>query len=138
MPDFERFLYTVSDGNWGEASLMPYLPITLVSDQKEVKTSGLVDSGASVNALPYSLGLQLGLTWNQQEEPIHLSGNLARVEARGVMLTANISDFEPVRLAFAWAKSDDFPLILGQMNFFLEFEVCFFRAEQAFEIKPKK
>lgn len=138
MPDFERFLYTVIDDNWGEASLMPYLPITLVSDQKEIKTSGLVDSGASVNALPYSLGLQLGLTWNQQEEPIHLSGNLARVEARGVMLTANISNFEPVRMVFAWAKSDDFPLILGQMNFFLEYEVCFFRAEQAFEIKPKK
>jgi hypothetical protein len=138
MSDFERFLYTVSDDKLGEASLMPYLPITLFSDHQEIKTSGLVDSGASVNALPYSLGLQLGLAWNSQEEPVYLSGNLARVEARGIVLAAQVGDFEPVRLVFAWAKSDDFPLILGQMNFFLEYEVYFFRAEQAFEIKPKK
>ena len=29
------------------------------------------------------------------------------------------------------------PLILGQANFFLEFDVCFYRSKLEFEIKPK-
>jgi hypothetical protein len=29
------------------------------------------------------------------------------------------------------------PLILGHMNFFLEFEVCFYRHQLAFELSPK-
>jgi len=28
-------------------------------------------------------------------------------------------------------------LILGQTNFFLEFDVCFYRSKQEFEVKPK-
>jgi hypothetical protein len=44
--------------------------------------------------------------------------------------------FAPVRLAFAWASVDTVPVILGQVSFFLEFDVCFFRARRAFEIRP--
>jgi len=28
--------------------------------------------------------------------------------------------------------------LLGQINFFLEFDVCFFRSQKTFEIHPKK
>jgi hypothetical protein len=42
-----------------------------------------------------------------------------------------------VELAFAWTQSAETPLILGQVNFFMEFEVCFFRAQLAYEIKPR-
>ncbi len=28
--------------------------------------------------------------------------------------------------------------ILGQVNFFLEFEVCFFRARALFDVRPKQ
>jgi hypothetical protein len=56
---------------------------------------------------------------------------------RGVVLSATVGPFAPVRLAFAWTRAENVPLILGQMNFFLEFEVCFFRARGLFEIQPK-
>ena len=39
--------------------------------------------------------------------------------------------------AFAWTQAAEVPLLLGQVNFFMEFDVCFFRAQAAFEIKPK-
>jgi len=42
-----------------------------------------------------------------------------------------------VRLAFAWAKTDTVPLILGQVNFFLEFDVCLFRSRAVFEVRSK-
>ena len=45
-------------------------------------------------------------------------------------------DFLPVRLAFAWVKSPGVPLILGQTNFFLEFDVCFYRSKLEFVVEP--
>jgi hypothetical protein len=62
---------------------------------------------------------------------------LAQQEARVLIVTGTVSNFPEVRLAFAWTKSEDIPLILGQVNFFMEFDVCFYRSQSAFEIKPK-
>jgi hypothetical protein len=45
--------------------------------------------------------------------------------------------FPPVRLAFAWAQSNAVPVLLGQVNFFMEFDVCLFRSAGHFEVKPK-
>jgi hypothetical protein len=137
MPESQHFPYTVNNSEWGEASLMPYLPLTLIANQKSANISALVDSGAAASILPYDVGLQLGFVWEEQTTIVHLSGNLAGVEARGVMLTAVVGEFEPVRLVFAWAKSNDLPAILGQTNFFMEFKVHFYRMQQAFEIEPK-
>jgi hypothetical protein len=117
--------------------VLPYLPITLRHHTQSLSAIGLVDSGASVNVLPYSKGVELGAVWEQQTIQLELSGNLAAVEARGLLLTTTIARFNPVRLAFAWARSDSVPLVLGQMNFFQEFDICFFRAEMAFEIQPR-
>ena len=52
-------------------------------------------------------------------------------------LSGAIAQFPPVLLAFAWTESRDIPVILGQMNFFAEFNVCFYRHESAFEVCPK-
>jgi hypothetical protein len=63
------------------------MPLTLIGSQS-VATSGLVDSGAAVNVLPYAMGVQLGFDWDQQTRSVELSGNLASVEARVVVLSA--------------------------------------------------
>src|SRR5262245_43962624 len=103
-----------------------------------VALSGLLDSGATVNVLPYPIGLQLGLNWAQQTTLIQLTGNLAQAPARAVVLSATIAPLPPVRLAFAWTQLTAVPILLGQVNFFLEFDVCFFRAQSAFEIRLKQ
>lgn len=97
----------------------------------------MLDTGADVNVLPYSLGLLLGANWDEQKTAIRLSGNLANVEARGLLLEAKISDFPAVKLALAWTYAENIPVILGQVNFFLEFDICFFRSRSLFEIAPK-
>jgi hypothetical protein len=63
-----------------------------------------------------------------------LGGNLALLEARGLVISAKVSDFETVRLAFAWSRSNDVPLILGRSNFFSEFDVCFYTSQAFFDI----
>ena len=102
-----------------------------------VTVPGLLDTGSTVNVLPYPLGLQLGLLWEQQTTQVHLTGSLARLPARGVIVSGQVASFPPVELAFAWTQSTEVPVILGQVNFFMEFDVCFFRSQAAFEGNPK-
>lgn len=118
----------------GTAGLLPMVPLTLTA-AKSVEVSALLDTGATINVLPFSLGTELGFEWNRQTTIIQLGGNLAAVEARAVAVSAIVGDFPAVRLGFAWIRSDHVPVILGQMNFFLEFDVCFFRSVQRFEIR---
>ena len=132
----QQFPYLPRDLSLGNASLAPMLPLTLIGSQN-IATSGLVDSGAAVNVLPYALGVQLGFDWAQQTRAVELSGNLTVAQARVVVVSAVVANFPPVRLAFAWAQTDAISLILGQVNFFLEFDVCFFRSRGLFEVRPK-
>lgn len=87
--------------------------------------------------MPYQIGMDLGAIWEDQLPLFGLSGNLAGYEARGLISTASIAGFTPLELAFGWTKTDKVPVILGQTNFFAEFEVCFFRATGELEIKKR-
>ena len=137
MSEAARFPFLDANPAQPGASLMPFLPLTLSHGGREVEASGLLDTGAATNVLPYSLGEQLGLVWEQQRIPLVLAGNLARVPARGVVVSATVASFASVRLAFAWTQMDDVPLLLGQTNFFLEFDACFFRSRAEFEVRPR-
>lgn len=132
----EQFPFLVRDSALGSASLAPMLPI-LLSGRQNISVLGLVDSGATINVLPFTLGLQLGFDWSQQNRSVALSGNPADVEARVVTTFAQVGQFAPIRLALAWTKTDAVPLILGQVNFFMEFDICFFRSRELFEVRPK-
>ncbi len=108
MLDGQRFPFTERTDSLGRASVMPYLPLTLTNGSFSVEVMALLESG-----------------------------NLADSEARGLVLSAIIAEFSPVLLAFAWTQAQDVPVILGQMNFFAEFNVCFYRHELAFEVCPR-
>lgn len=138
MLEGKRFPFIERSNALGISSNMPYLPLTLTYKNQSIEVMGLLDTGASVNVLPYEIGLQLGAIWEEQTVPVQLSGNLARMEARGLILSATVAEFPPVLLAFAWTKSTEAPLILGHMNFFAEFDVCFYRADLAFEVSKRR
>ena len=61
-----------------------------------VSAQGLLDTGSTVNVRPHDIGLQLGAVWEQQTIPIRLAGNLAREEARVLIVSATIGEFAPV------------------------------------------
>jgi hypothetical protein len=137
MVDPQRFPYKIIDSSLGMVDRMPYLPLIFSLNGQSLNAEGLLDTGASVNVLPYELGLQLGLIWEDETLSVLLAGNLARFEARAVVVKAQVSSFPTVDLAFAWTQATNVPLILGQANFFFEFDVCFFRARSEFEVCPK-
>ena len=132
-----RFSYHRAEAGHGMPSELAYLPITISTANGSIELEGMLDSGSTVNVLPYPVGLALGFSWDQQTIPIALTGSLSRLPAYGVIVTGKVASFPSVELAFAWTQAPNVPLILGQINFFMEFDVCFFRSQSAFEIQPK-
>jgi len=80
---------------------LPTIPITLSHAGFFASANALLDTGSTVNVLPYAIGLQLGVIWEEQTVRLPLAGNLAKVEARGLFVHVQIGDLKPVRLAFA-------------------------------------
>ncbi|MDX2264071.1 MAG: hypothetical protein NW215_03760 [Hyphomicrobiales bacterium] len=137
MVDAVRFHYTTVRNALSETAVRPILPLTLSYRDTRIEAQGLLDTGADVNVLPYALGLSLGGDWDQARTGLRLSGNLAQYEARGILLNCIIGNLAPVQLAFAWTRAENVPLLFGQVNFFAEFNVCFFRSTNSFEVRPK-
>jgi hypothetical protein len=132
-----RFQYSTTNATQDEFDALPRLPFRLRQNGRVTDVVGLVDSGATVNVLPYEAGVQLGGVWDSTKATLRLAGNLGSLPAMPFFALAEIGDFAPVRLAFAWVNSDAAPLILGQTNFFMEFEVCFYRSTLEFEVKSR-
>jgi len=120
--------------SFSDHEALPTIPITLSHTSFSVSANALLDTGSTVNLLTYDIGLQLGAIWEEQTVHLPLAGNLATVEARGLFVHVQIGTLESVRLAFAWAQAAQMPLILGQTNFFREFDVCFQQSQRTIEI----
>jgi hypothetical protein len=135
MNSVEQFSYIDRNPASGGVDLMPDLPITLRNQNQSVSATGLVDSGASISVLTYSFGVRLGFDWKKQKVAIALGGTLAGVAARGIVVEAVVGQLPSVRLALAWAQSDQVPFLLGEFNFFESFDVYFARSRRVFEIR---
>ena len=138
MFDAQRFPFIEKFDEFGVSNWVPYLPLMLTYQGRSLDVLALLDTGSTVNVLPYEIGLQLGAVWEEQTLSIPLAGNIARLEARGLLISATIGRFTPVNLAFAWTQANDVPLILGYLNFFSEFDVCFYGSQLAFEVSRKQ
>jgi hypothetical protein len=67
MSEPERYPYVPKDPALGEAGFRPILPLLLNSPQGSAETSGLLDTGATVNVMPYSLELDLVMNGNDRQ-----------------------------------------------------------------------
>ncbi len=129
-----RFQYSTIHPTQNEFDSLPRIPLTLEYNGDSINVSALVDSGATINVLPQEVGAQLGATWEQSKANIRLAGNLGSHPAMPLVMMGHIQGFESVQLAFAWVQTPNAPLILGQTNFFMEFDIHFYRSRLEFEI----
>jgi hypothetical protein len=104
IPGSEAYPFLPMNPAAGTLGLMPLLPLRLELPPHSIAVPGLLDTASAVNVLPYDVGLQLGAVWAQQTRHVQLTGNLASVPARGLVVSAIVGQFPPVRLAFAWAN----------------------------------
>ncbi|MEO1740867.1 MAG: hypothetical protein AAFR99_03555 [Cyanobacteria bacterium J06629_9] len=132
-----RFRYSTTGSSQNEFDSLPRIPLILHHQNHSVEVVGLVDSGATVNVLPFEVGLKLGGIWDDRQAVIQLAGNLGRQPAMPFFAAEEVEECGSVQLAFAWAQSKNIPVILGQTNFFMEFDVGFYRSRFEFEVNPK-
>ncbi|PJF27409.1 MAG: hypothetical protein CUN53_04145 [Phototrophicales bacterium] len=134
MSESQRFPYLTV----GNTTLpRPFVPIRLIFQNRAHDAFGLLDTGADVNVMPYAIGAALGAVWDAQTTQVSLTGNLAQFDAKALIVSAAVGRYDPVRLAFAWTQSNRIPLILGQVNFFIEFDICFYRAQLTVDLHRK-
>lgn len=132
----QRFSYTL---NPQIPVGMPLVDIQLSYASKSLMVSALVDSGAALNILPFDIGIALGLVWENQTFPIDIGGVLKGTQAYAVLLDAKIAEVQPTQLAFAWMNkpSSEVRPLLGQVNFFQEFDIHFYGNQQLFDVESK-
>jgi hypothetical protein len=127
----------VSRGTGGPVpDLAPLLPIRLSRGSVTLDVVGLVDSGAAVSVLPWSVGARFGTDWNSLTVPCSVGGSAGGIAGKLLVVDGTVSPFGAVQLAFAWVQSDAVPLLLGQTNFFMAFDVFFYRTRGYFEVQP--
>jgi len=119
------------------AFIRPWLPIRLLGPSGSIDEFGLIDSGGDISVLPFALGHRLGLKWSSAVPLPSVGGALHSTLARRAFVDAVVGQWAPVTLAFSWLQRDDIPLILGQLNFFREFDVCFFGSKAEFQVQPR-
>ena len=115
----------------------PLLPLTLEFGTHKLSGEALLDSGADVNVLPWRVGEALGAVWDPPKASLRLAGVFAGTAAMPLLVEVTVGEFAPVRLAFAWCRTDEVALVLGQTNFFMEFDIGFFGSRKEFVVVPK-
>lgn len=135
MPDKLVFPYVINRQYAPDERARPFLPITLKNQQHEVETLALVDSGADMCILPYDVGVKLGGDWDKQQRIVGLSGLVGQVESRAFVVDLFVGNWRLGKLGFAWTSEPDVAVILGQVDFFSVFNVCFMRSTQQFELE---
>jgi len=118
---------------------IPLVSIQLAHNATTITVPAVVDSGSALNILPHDIGLSLNLNWNNQTYPLDLDGILTGTQAYAILLQAKIEPFPLLKLAFAWINkpSTEVHVLLGQVNFFQEFDVHFYGYQKVFEIALK-
>lgn len=90
MLNARRYPFQTKPDEYGVLAAVPYLPLTLSYQNNSADVMGLLDTGASINVLPYKIGVQLGAIWEDQGFSVTLAGNLASAEAKGLLLLATV------------------------------------------------
>ncbi len=130
------FPFVPRPGGLGPGDTVPLLTVRLSTNGVVFDATGLVDTGATFSVLPLDVGARFGVDWNRLTRPLAIGGAFGPVPARLLPVDAVVGPFPPVKLLFAWARSNAVPVLFGQTNFFDEFDVCFFRRRGEFHLQP--
>jgi len=116
--------------------LKPIIPVALVGAKQIVRTSMLLDSGADLSMIPYSVGEALDLELNMEN----------RSEVQGIGEGSVPYILSRVKIQFGevealvrigWALIEEIPLILGRLDLFKEFSVEFREFENKIVLKHR-
>lgn len=71
-----KFKYSTLHPKQSQLDSLPRLRLQLSSQTNTIEAIGLVDSGATINVLPFDIEVSLGAVWEEQKAIIPSAGNL--------------------------------------------------------------
>ncbi len=114
--------------------LKPIIPVVIGGVEQSVGVSMLLDSGADLSLIPYSVGKAIGLELDMEN----------RSEVQGIgegsipyilsQLKIKIGDVE-TSVRVGWALIEEVPLILGRLDVFQQFSAEFREFENKIILK---
>lgn len=102
----------------------PIIPVIIKGPKRRVKIFMLLDSGADLSLIPYSVGTAIGLTAemeNRNEVQGIGEGTVPYILSEVNLIVGNV-EF-PARIG--WALIEEVPFILGRLDFFQKFSIEF-------------
>jgi len=116
--------------------LKPIIPVTIIGAKRGVNAFMLLDSGADLSLIPYSVGEAIGLELdieNRSEVQGIGEGSVPYILSQARI---KIGDIEtPARIG--WALIEEVPLILGRLDVFQAFSVEFREFENTIVLKQQ-
>lgn len=129
-----RFPFIPRPGRGPHADPLPLVPMQLALGGRSLDVLGLLDTGATINVLPFSVGLRLGGDWDRSQPLANVGGAFASAQSRLLPVQGTVAPFPAMEFVFVWSSSDDPPVILGQFDFLFRFDVFHARSRGWFEL----
>jgi len=114
--------------------LKPVIPVSIIGPKRGVKVFMLLDSGADLSMIPYSVGETIGIELDMS----------TRSEVQGIgegsvpyvlgQVRIQIENFE-ISARIGWALIEEVPFILGRLDVFKAFAVEFREFENKILLK---
>jgi len=114
--------------------LKPIIPVTLIGAKERAGVSMLLDSGADLSLIPYSVGEAIGLELdleNRSEVQGIGEGSIPYILCQ---VSMKIGEIE-TSIRVGWALIEEVPLILGRLDVFRQFAVDFREFENKIILK---
>jgi len=104
--------------------LKPYIPVNIIGPKKSVNIFMLLDSGADISMIPYSVGEIIGLDLDMEKHSEVQGIGESSVPYILSNIKLNIREFK-LSIRVGWALIEEVPFILGRLDFFQAFSVEF-------------
>ncbi len=114
--------------------LKPIIPVTLIGPKRSVNIFMLLDSGADISFIPYSVGETIGLELNlanRREVQGIGEGSVPYILSQ---VRLKIADAE-ISARIGWSLIEEVPFILGRLDVFQNFSIEFREFENRILLK---
>jgi hypothetical protein len=104
--------------------LKPIIPVSIIGPKRSVNIFMLLDSGADISLLPYSVGETIGLDLDMMNRSeIHGigEGSVPYILNQVILKIGNID----ISIRVGWALIEEVPFILGRLDLFQKFSIEF-------------
>jgi hypothetical protein len=114
--------------------LKPIIPVTIIGLKKKVNVFMLLDSGADISLIPYSVGKFIGLELN-----ISRRGEIQGIGEGSIPYILSNVKFQiqnnEILVRIGWALIEEVPFIIGRLDVFEKFAVEFREFENKIILK---